>query len=238
MTFIDLFSGIGGFRLGMEAAGHKCLGHCEIDKFANYSYIAMHLLMEDEKKEYMKLDRKQAQEYLKNYEVKEWYADDITRVRAIDIPHADCWCFGFPCQDISLAGNREGLTGGKRSSLFFTVTKLIREIKEENKPAYLFVENVKNLLSINNGIDFLKILIELDEIGYDVEWSVINSSDVIPQNRERIFIIGHLRSRRTAKIFPIAGNGKKTNELQRQVVNTITTRSGTNNTVGTYIIEN
>ncbi len=183
MTFIDLFSGIGGFRLGMEQAGHICLGHCEIDKFANKSYIAMHKPKESE-----------------------WYADDITRVRAEDVPKADCWCFGFPCQDISVAGKQQGFRG-RRSSLFFTVTSLIRGQKEENKPAYLFIENVKNLLSINRGIDFARLLMELDEIGYDAEWAVINSADVIPQNRERVFIIGHLRGRSTRKVFPV----KRTN---------------------------
>ncbi len=179
MTFLDLFSGIGGFRLGMEMAGHICVGHCEIDQFANKSYIAMHKPKEGE-----------------------WYADDITRIRAEDIPKCDCWCFGFPCQDISVAGKQQGFRG-QRSSLFFTVTQLIRGQKEENKPSYLFIENVKNLLSVNRGRDFASVLMELDEIGYDAEWAVINSADVIPQNRERVFIIGHLRGRSTGKVFPI-----------------------------------
>lgn len=180
LTFIDLFSGIGGFRLGMEMAGHKCLGHCEIDKFANNSYIAIHKPKEGE-----------------------WYESDITRVRASDIPRADVWCFGFPCQDISVAGKQKGFSGN-RSSLFFTVTRLIRDIKEEDRPKYLFIENVKNLLSINRGYDFLKVLIELDEIGYDVEWQVLNSKDFgVPQNRERVFIIGHLRGQSGREVFPI-----------------------------------
>ena len=165
----------------MEQAGHVCVGHCEIDKYANKSYVAMHKPRECE-----------------------WYADDITRVRAEDMPRADCWCFGFPCQDISIAGKQRGFAG-RRSSLFFTVTGLIRGQAEEDRPSYLLIENVKNLLSINRGVDFARLLMELDEIGYDAEWAVLNTSDVLPQNRERIFIVGHLRGRSTRKVFPIGG---------------------------------
>lgn len=187
MKFLDLFAGIGGFRLGMEMAGHECVGHCEIDKFANASYIAMHKPKEGE-----------------------WYAGDITKVRADELPRADCWCFGFPCQDISVAGRQKGF-GGKRSSLFFTVTRLIRDIEEKDRPAILFIENVKNLLSINGGFDFARLLVELDEIGYDAEWQVLNSKDFgVPQNRERVFIIGHLRGRAGREVFPVGRNDKQT----------------------------
>ena len=127
MTFLDLFSGIGGFRLAMEQAGHVCVGHCEIDTYANKSYIAMHRPRRGE-----------------------WYADDITRVRAEEMPRADCWCFGFPCQDISIAGKQRGFAG-QRSSLFLTVTDLIRGQEEKDRPSYLLIENVKNLLSVNRG---------------------------------------------------------------------------------------
>lgn len=109
------------------------------------------------------------------------------------------------CQDISVAGNQLGFQGN-RSSLFFRVMYLVGQLKEEDKPSYLFVENVRNLLSVNGGWDFAKLLIEMDRGGYDVEWQVLNSKDYgVPQNRERCFIIGHLRGRSTAKIFPIEG---------------------------------
>lgn len=204
MTFLDLFSGIGGFRLAMEQAGHVCVGHCEIDKYANESYIAMHRPRKGE-----------------------WYADDITRVRAEDMPRADCWCFGFPCQDISIAGKQRGFAG-RRSSLFFTVTGLIRGQEKEDRPSYLLIENVKNLLSINGGVDFARLLMELDAIGYDAEWALLNTADVLPQNRERVFIVGHLRGRCTRKIFPIGADSEKVDKLQRQCVNVITTRTGEN----------
>lgn len=207
MKFIDFFAGVGGFRAGMERGGHQCVGFCEFDKFATASYTAMHLMTDAEREQVAALPKnKRVQEANKEkYRHGEWYANDIRTVQANDIPEADCWCFGFPCQDISIAGKQVGFDG-ERSSLFFSVTKLIRELKEENRPTYLFIENVKNLLGINRGIDFAKLLIELDEIGQDAEWSVLNSKNFgVPQNRERVFIIGHLRGRGGREVFPVQG---------------------------------
>lgn len=207
MQFIDFFAGIGGFRKGMELAGHKCVGFCEFDKFATASYISMHLLTQKQRESLEKVPLKKRQkEILKEeYRNGEWYANDIRRVYARDIPRADCWCFGFPCQDISVAGKQIGFQGN-RSSLFFRVMYLIGQLEEENKPTYLFVENVKNLLSVNGGWDFARLLVEMDREGYDAEWQVLNSKDFgVPQNRERCFIIGHLRGRSTAKVFPVEG---------------------------------
>lgn len=207
MKFIDFFAGIGGFRRGMELAGHECVGFCEFDKFATASYISMHLLTDEQRKALKDIPiKKRQKEILKEeYRNGEWYANDIRRVYAGDIPKADCWCFGFPCQDISVAGKQAGFQGN-RSSLFFRVMYLIGQLKEEDKPAYLFIENVKNLLSVNGGWDFARLLIEMDRAGYDAEWQVLNSKDFgVPQNRERCFIIGHLRGRSTSKVFPIEG---------------------------------
>lgn len=215
MKFIDLFAGIGGFRRGMELAGHKCVGFCEFDQNAVASYTMMHLATQEQREYIASIPaplkkngqtnfKKRQQEVLKNeYKNGEWYAGDIRSVDAGSVPRADCWCFGFPCQDISITGNRLGFAG-KRSSLFFAVTKLIRDLPEKNRPTYLFIENVKNLLSVNRGFDFAKILIELDEIGYDAEWEVFNSKYFgVPQNRERVFIVGHFRGRSTRKVFPL-----------------------------------
>lgn len=212
MKFLDLFAGIGGFHLGMEQAGHTCVGWVEWDKFARQSYQAIH--------------------NVKGV----WNASDIRTVRASELPRADCWCFGFPCQDISVAGKQKGFTAGKRSSLFFTVTGLIRDLKEEDRPSYLLIENVKNLLSINRGFDFLKLQIELDEIGYDVEWSVFDSAEVVPQHRERIFIVGHLRGRRTQQVFPIVQDGREVNR-RADATNTLTTRYGEAQGSGSYVAE-
>lgn len=211
MKFIDWFAGIGGFRRGMELAGHECVGFCEFDKFATASYISMHLLTDEQRKRLDELPQKKRQkEILKDeYRNGEWYANDVRRVCADDIPKADCWCFGFPCQDISVAGKQLGFQGN-RSSLFFRVMYLIGQLKEEDKPTYLFIENVKNLLSVNGGWDFAKLLIEMEQGGYDAEWQVLNSKDFgVPQNRERCFIIGHLRSRGSTEVFPVERAGRE-----------------------------
>ena len=211
MKFIDFFAGIGGFRRGMELAGHECVGFCEFDKFATASYISMHLLTDEQRKslEDIPIKKRQKEILKEEYRNGEWYANDIRRVYAEDIPKADCWCFGFPCQDISVAGKQAGFQGN-RSSLFFRVMYLIGQLKEEDKPTYLFIENVKNLLSVNGGWDFARLLIEMEQQGYDAEWQVLNSKDFgVPQNRERCFIIGHLRGRSTSKIFPIEGTDGK-----------------------------
>lgn len=213
LTFLDFFSGIGGFRKGMELAGHKCVGFCEWDKYAVMSYTSMHLISREQNEYLLQLPlRERQKEILKeNYRNGEWYANDIRNIAARELPRADVWCFGFPCQDISIAGKRLGFAG-KRSSLFFTVTGLIRDLSEENKPSILFIENVKNLLSVNRGLDFAKLLVELDEVGYDAEWQVLNTKDFgIPQSRERVFIIGFLRGRTGRKVLPIRGTGSKNN---------------------------
>ena len=205
MKFVDFFAGIGGFRRGMELAGHECVGFCEFDKFATASYTSMHLLTLEQRERLNEMPLKQRRkEILKEeYRNGEWYANDIRRVYAGDIPKADCWCFGFPCQDISVAGKQLGFQGN-RSSLFFRVMYLIGQLEEKNRPTYLFIENVKNLLSINGGWDFARLLIEMEQRGYDAEWQMLNSKDFgVPQNRERCFIIGHLRGRGSAEVFPV-----------------------------------
>lgn len=186
MTFLDLCSGIGGFRLGLEAAGHKCVGYCEYDKFARASYEAM-------------FDTEG-----------EWKADDVTKLSPGEVPYADIWCFGFPCQDISVAGKQRGLVG-KRSGIYFNIIDLVKGKEESDKPTYLLVENVKNLLSINAGFDFAAVLSEMDEAGYDCRWQVLNSKDFgVPQNRERVFIIANLRSRGGREILPLSGENAAT----------------------------
>ena len=99
LTFIDFFAGIGGFRKGLENAGHKCIGFCEFDKFAVASYTSMHLITDEQRKYLFSLDFKTRQkEILKEeYRNGEWYCDDIKKVNSRNIPKADCWCFGSPC---------------------------------------------------------------------------------------------------------------------------------------------
>ena len=186
MTFLDLCAGIGGFRLGLELAGYKCIGFCEKDKFAVKSYRAMF-----------------------NTEG-EWYGDDITKLKSEELPYADIWTFGFPCQDISVAGKQKGLKG-ERSGIYFSIIDLLKGKEEKDKPAYLLIENVKNLLSINGGFDFATVLLELDQAGYDAMWQVLNSKDFgVPQNRERVFIIANLRSRGRREILPLSSENPTT----------------------------
>ena len=174
MKFIDFFAGIGGFRRGMELAGHECVGFCEFDKFATASYISMHLLTEEQRKALEDIPiKKRRKEILKEeYRNGEWYANDIRRVYAGDIPKADCWCFGFPCQDISVAGKPSRISR-KPFKLVFQSYVPCRTTQRRNKPTYLFIENVKNLLSVNGGWDFARLLIEMDRAGYDAEWQVL-----------------------------------------------------------------
>ena len=205
MTFLDLFSGIGGFRRGMELAGHKCIGFCEWDKFERASYISMHCITDKQREYLATLDiTKRQKEILKEeYLNGEWCSEDIRQVNYRNIPKADCWCFGAPCQDFSVAGQRRGLEGD-RSSLVREVFRILFELRERERPEWIIYENVKGMLSSNRGFDFLSILCEMDEGGYDIEWQVLNSKDFgVPQNRERVYTIGHLRAKGTRKIFPV-----------------------------------
>lgn len=206
MRFIDFFAGIGGFRQGLELSGHECVGFCEFDKFATASYTSMHLLNEEQRKKLSEIpQRKRQKEILKEeYRNGEWYAKDIRSVNAKDVPRAECWCFGAPCQDFSIAGRRAGLDGD-RSSLIREIFRLLEEQEEQDRPEWLIYENVKGMLSSNRGLDYLSILSEMDRLGYDCEWQNINSKWYVPQNRERIYTIGHLRKYGRRKILPVTG---------------------------------
>lgn len=199
MKFIDFFSGIGGFHSGLERAGMECVGWCEFDKFAQASYMAM-------------------------YDTTNlWFGNDITKVRGWELPKADLWTFGFPCQDVSIAGKQKGLKEDTRSGLFYEIMRLLDECKE-NKPKWLVCENVKNLLSIDGGTGFLNVIGEMAERGYSIEWKVYNSKDYgVPQNRERVYIVGYIGERCTSGLLPIkrestavieqVGNLRKTNSF-------------------------
>lgn len=207
ITFIDLFAGIGGFRRGMELSGHRCVGFCEFDRYAVASYTSMHLITDKQRENLKMLPlRKRQKEILKDdYRNGEWYSNDIRRVDAGSVPKADCWCFGAPCQDFSVAGKRAGLKGD-RSVLVREVFRILGEIEEESRPEWLIYENVEGMFSSNGGFDFLEILLSMDELGYDCEWQLFNSKYWgVPQNRKRVYTIGHLRRFGTRKILPIAG---------------------------------
>ena len=188
ITFLDFFSGVGGFRKGFELCGMVCKGHCEIDKFADRSYRAIHDIKEDE-----------------------WFAEDITKVAPGGLPRVNLWAGGFPCQDISVSGRQRGLAG-ERSSLFFEIVRLLKGTPAEDRPEWIVLENVKNLLSVNRGWDFATVLCALAEIGYHLEYGLLNSRfHGVPQNRERIYLVAyrHFRAGGGRKIFPVtASDGK------------------------------
>lgn len=222
MTFLDLFAGIGGFRRGLELAGHRCIGFCEWDKYAAASYTSMHLLTDEQREELAALPLKQRQkEILKEeYRNGEWYASDIRDVRAEAMPKADCWTFGAPCQDFSVAGTRSGMAG-ERSSLVREVFRLLRETEEGDRPEWLIYENVKGILSSNSGLDYLSVLLEMEELGYDVQWQIFNSKDWgVPQNRERVYTVGHLRAKGGSQVFPFPGaDGTNQSEAEPILMN-------------------
>ena len=165
LKFLDIFAGIGGFRLGLERAGHECVGHVEIDKFARKSYEAMHNTGE------------------------EWTHDDITTITNEQWRElrgtVDIIAGGFPCQAFSIAGKRGGFED-TRGTLFFDIARAAKEIE----PSYLFLENVKGLFSHDKGRTFGTIIQTLDELGFITEWGLFNSKFWgVPQNRERVFIV-------------------------------------------------
>lgn len=211
MKFVDLFCGMGTIRMGFERAGHECVYSVEWDKH-----------------------KRQIYEVIFGHEPE---FGDITAVRGSDLPYAGCWCFGAPCQDFSAAGLRAGLDGS-RSGLVREVFRLCEEKAPADRPEWLLYENVKGMLSSNNGWDFAAIQAEMGQCGYDVQWQLLNSKDFgVPQNRERVYTLGHLRTRGERKIFPIGADCKPTTELQGQCANTVTARYYGAQAGGTYCIE-
>ena len=182
IRFFDMFAGIGGFRSGLAAVeGFKCVGHCEIDKYANQAYNAM-------------------------YEPKgEVYFQDARTIDPDEMPDIDLICGGFPCQSFSIAGRRGGFTDA-RGTLFFEIARLAAA----KRPKYLLLENVPGLLSHDSGRTFAAILGALSELGYDVAWQVLNSKDFgVPQSRKRVYIVGYLGERCAGEVFSFTeANGK------------------------------
>ena len=209
INHLDLFSGIGGFHLGFEKAGFEVNSYfSEVDKYAIDVY--------------------------KNNFKNSNYVGSVTDVRGTQLPKIDAITFGSPCQDFSLAGKRKGM-GGQRSSL---ITEAIRLI-DECRPRFFVWENVKGTFSSNNGEDFWAIIQAFTNLGgYRLEWQLLNTKWFLPQNRERIYLVGHLGNGSGGQVFPIRESSKQINELQRQQTNTccLTTRYGADGN-GSYLIE-
>ena len=214
MKYFSMFTGIGGFEYGIEKAYNNkyeseksgstdiesrgvgninqrersflftnnpplCVGFSEIDKYAIQIY-------------------KQHYPNHKNY-------GSATEINPEELPNFDMLCGGFPCQAFSIAGKRMGFED-TRGTLFFDIAR----IAKVKRPRFLFLENVKGLLNHDNGRTFTTILATLDELGYNAEWEVLNSKYFgVPQNRERVFIIGHLRGTSSRQIFPLGQGDEK-----------------------------
>jgi len=213
IRFIDLFGGVGGFRLGLERASSRfrCVWYCDNDKYA-------------------------VQTYNKNFK-EDFKPTDIRDVKVESIPSFDMLCAGFPCQSFSIAGKRKGFED-TRGTLFFEICR----IAEYHRPKLLFLENVKGLLNHDNGKTFRTILQSLDQLGYDAEWEVLNSKNFgVPQNRERVFIVGHLRGESWREVFPIGEadgiNIIEGQELSEQVSNTLRTNYSKGFSNETYVLE-
>ena len=208
---LDLFSGIGGFHLGFERAGYK------VNSF--FSEIDPHAIA-----------------VYKHKFPKSTYVGSVTDVRGADLPRIDLITFGSPCQDFSLAGKRKGMDGD-RSSLILEAIRLIGECR----PRVFVWENVKGTFSSNSGEDFAAILQAFANIGgYRLEWQLLNTSWFLPQNRERIYLVGYSAEpkRNWRGVFPIEVESGKNYGVsgQQANTNTILQRYG-NDAQGSYIIE-
>jgi DNA (cytosine-5)-methyltransferase 1 len=240
MKYFSMFSGIGGFELGINQAFQRqtrvqperqvdvlqprgdstnsdislwnggrtrpvCVGYSEIDKYA-------------------------IKVYERNFSGHRNYGD-ATAINPTDLPDFDLLVGGFPCQAFSVAGKRAGFND-TRGTLFFDIARILKE----KQPRHLVLENVKGLLSHDSGRTFTTIIGVLTDLGYLVEWQVLNSKNFgVPQNRERVYIVGHLGNECGRKVFPITGNGGQANGVQRHISNTLTARYEGAQATGTYI---
>ena len=179
-NYLDLFSGCGGFRKGLEEAGFEFgyTGHSEIDKHAENVY----------------------QYHYPDSEV----LGDVRTIKLDGLPKLDLITFGFPCQDVSVAGKGGGIEAS-RSGLFFEAMQIIRA----TRPRYFIFENVKGLFSSNERRDWFTVLREVANSGYDGQWQLLNTGWFLPQVRERIYFIGHVRGKCRPQVFPIGESDKE-----------------------------
>lgn len=181
LRYFSMFSGIGGFEKGIEQSGMpgQCVGYSEIDRYATQTY----------------------QNHYGGYA----NYGDATRIDPTRLPDFGLLVGGFPCQAFSVAGKRKGFDEA-RGTLIFDVLRILNH----KRPRHLVLENVKGLLTHDQGQTFQKILGFLADLGYRVEWQVLNSKDFgVPQNRERVYIVGHLGAECGRQVFPLRGSGRE-----------------------------
>ena len=249
MKYFSLFSGIGGFELGIhnayvETANRTKNGRSKATKETRggkgykksesagpeRGWIGKHDNRSSPRQEsltcigYSEIDKYATEIYQRHFPDHKNYGD-ITKIKPNKLPNFDLLVGGFPCQAFSIAGKRKGFKD-TRGTLFFDIARILRN----KKPRLFLLENVKGLLSHDNGSTFKTIIATLTKLGYDVQWQVLNSKNFgVPQNRERVFIVGHLRGTSRPKIFPFTENNS-----EDIVLPTITTRV-TADSNGTYV---
>ena len=255
MKYFSTFSGIGGFELGIKRAyellhtkrgedkkskkdsekrnekGERLLSSKRKETSTKNGRNSQHSTNKSNKKPlcvgYSEVDKYAKQIYRKQFPKHKNYGD-ITKINTKDLPEFELLIGGFPCQSFSIAGKRGGFSD-TRGTLFFDLARLA----QQRKPRLLLFENVKGLLSHDKGQTFRTIIRTLDELGYDLQWQVLNSKyHGVPQNRERVFIVGHLRGTPRPEVFPIGGDDKISNREnesgrgQSQAEHSTTVRDG------------
>ena len=212
MKIFSTFSGIGGFEIGIHAAYIK---HALISKKSEQKERPQRrerainqwkLLLHSGDGSaplcvgYSEIDKYAIKVYERNFPDARNFGD-ITKINAEELPDFDCLVGGFPCQAFSIAGKRKGFED-TRGTLFFDLARILRA----KQPRLFVFENVKGLLSHDGGRTFKTIIQTIDELGYDCQWQVLNSKNHgVPQNRERVYIVGHLRGTPRPEVFPIRG---------------------------------
>jgi len=210
MKYLSLFSGVGGFELGIQQA------YDNRPNIRNRNQVLRENLPDSTEQQdrptcigFSEIDKYATKVYQHHYPTHKNYGD-ITTINERDLPQFDLLVGGFPCQSFSIAGKRKGFED-TRGTLFFEIARIIRE----KQPRFLLLENVKGLLSHDKGNTFTTIISTLDELGYDCQWQVLNSKNHgVPQNRERVFIVGNRRGTERPDVFPMnmvqCGNDKTT----------------------------
>ncbi len=263
MRYLSLFSGIGGFELGLQKAYVEITNRNKIGKIKNNKkeiQTARQRLESAKGKDsgpaqrrnsklpdrmhdsgtphcvgYSEIDKYATQIYQAHFPKHKNYGD-ITKINEKELPDFDFLCGGFPCQSFSIAGKRGGFAD-TRGTLFFDIARILKH----KRPKFFLLENVKGLLSHDEGRTFTIIISTLDELGYDLQWQVLNSKNHgVPQNRERVFIVGNLRGTPRPKVFPFGKSGGITetprSEEGKKVANTLRAKLGGPDLENSYMI--